>query len=1248
VLAKNTTSAKCPSTYMTLMNMINMIRSGKSLNGDQISTADLSIMKASLRDGLEEFITNENLNLNHLSVPDKKKETYLNFLYNIISYLNNSSGAMNSLANSESMSRNGTDYDLKMPAYPGGFYVRQDEIQTNRLNIRKVSAYSTARISSAIKTSNLEENSLPVLADVVGDGSDVIINYEIQELATSLDNNPVNIFNFVRNNISYEPYYGAKKGSVGCLKEKVGNDVDTSSLTIALLRAAGIPARYRKSIVVMPVEQLQNLLGVDEAKTVYAALFWNKVPVFTLSEDDIGDNFKEADFSGVTKLALEWVFVEAFYEYDERGGNIDNMMTFAGLETTEEVRDLVRPYFKKQWIPMDVVVRPYSHNKQEIVHDTANFDTQQFWYDYFQYHEALSPIEKYNSDLQDATGKNIDDASSQSTIDLVPQKIHILPPALPYVLGTGETVEGVSINSERWSILPETRRYQIKISLIKDSDGIVVLEHTFSGSEINNHKIDLHYEGETEIDKSTIESYGGIHATPATLVNIIPYFERENARYTGNIPLGIGELCTLRFEYRINDEIWHTDEKFSTAGNQEGIYVVLSRIQEDPFFDNNSDPDKNSSILLAGNAELARQYIRRVQNHMDLLEKALDISANFNFGRAVVTQNRVLNKIDGIPTTFEFKGLTIDATAYITDYSNRGNFETHRKDFHLLWGLDASHYEAQLFTDIAGLEAISTVKGLQYANSNPSEYNVHIITAANASIIDTLNLSDNTKANMHKGIQAGDTIITPDRFVSSGNWNGLFYVSLTPDGTGIYAIGEQTQLNGGWTTNILETFSNGHYVSESPLFGKYYQFVEWLNKFWQSLISQEDIENENLIPKASMSLGDVTHSYELRKDKRVRFVSNIEYDHYRQYDYEKSKTEIQEIMNDDEKWLFKWNATGKQYEHIDNMLSDIDFGEMNFDNIVGTYTRSGTAKRNGKKENILQYYQPDSKNNERGYGVLLYGAVLDHLTNKNILAYPTHARMMIVNNALAEISQVAKKSGQSKKIDAVKVCWYTDTDNNDGIRMRNAINIYGKWRIRNAENTKHKEISDRMKAEFPNYCEWPDTCYSGPTQDLLVGKIIELVNDRIKKENLKEWVDIENDDQTLEFLGIQKQCKEWVDTTVNSTTLAKCKEYRQFDVDVEVVKMGMGYGYLFPDGSGYHAMIITNVEYEKDSSKQNYGKAIQLTVAESNWGSGWTNPGGAVPWERIITTRPINPNKDSYFEKHPELNLHARGVDYEK
>ena len=110
---------------------------------------------------------------------------------------------------------------------------------------------------------------------------------------------------------------------------------------------------------------------------------------------------------------------------------------------------------------------------------------------------------------------------------------------------------------------------------------------------------------------------------------------------------------------------------------------------------------------------------------------------------------------------------------------------------------ELSKNESQTFTDITGLDAISTVTGMQYAYSRPGEYSVYRIASGNASVIEGLDLSENTKENMREAVEVGHTVVTPDRFVEEGVFRGVLYIVLSDNGNARYAIGEQVGNGGG-------------------------------------------------------------------------------------------------------------------------------------------------------------------------------------------------------------------------------------------------------------------------------------------------------------------------------------------------------------------------------------------------------------------------------------------------------------------
>lgn len=121
--------------------------------------------------------------------------------------------------------------------------------------------------------------------------------------AVELGKDPVRIYEFVRNDIVYEPYFGASKGAARTLAEGRGNDADTASLMIALLRASGVPARYVFGTIELPSDIATAWLGVSSVEQALKLLQRAAIPV-------------EADYAGgvIAKLRVDHIWVKAYID----------------------------------------------------------------------------------------------------------------------------------------------------------------------------------------------------------------------------------------------------------------------------------------------------------------------------------------------------------------------------------------------------------------------------------------------------------------------------------------------------------------------------------------------------------------------------------------------------------------------------------------------------------------------------------------------------------------------------------------------------------------------------------------------------------------------------------------------------------------------------------------------------------------------------------------------------------------------
>ena len=95
--------------------------------------------------------------------------------------------------------------------------------------------------------------------------AEVSIDSAIRAKAEELNRDPVAIYNWVRNSIYFQPTWGAIQDASLTLSSRQGNAFDIASLTIALLRASGVPSRYVYGTIELPEAKFRNWTGGFES-----------------------------------------------------------------------------------------------------------------------------------------------------------------------------------------------------------------------------------------------------------------------------------------------------------------------------------------------------------------------------------------------------------------------------------------------------------------------------------------------------------------------------------------------------------------------------------------------------------------------------------------------------------------------------------------------------------------------------------------------------------------------------------------------------------------------------------------------------------------------------------------------------------------------------------------------------------------------------------------------------------------------
>ena len=209
----------------------------------------------------------------------------------------------------------------------------------------------------------------------------------IQKLATDLGKNPHTIYQWVHDNIYWQPTHGSVQGAQNTLDKKAGNATDTASLLIALLRASGIPARYVYGTVDIPADQVMNWVG--GAKTIDAAqqiLGQGHIP-----------NVALVSGGKITAVRIEHTWVEALIQYQPGRG----AKHVAGESTPD------------MWVPLDASFKQYTFTSGMDLTTAVPLDA-----------EALLKAAQQGATVNEAEGWVAATAADQAAIEaLIPKNL---------------------------------------------------------------------------------------------------------------------------------------------------------------------------------------------------------------------------------------------------------------------------------------------------------------------------------------------------------------------------------------------------------------------------------------------------------------------------------------------------------------------------------------------------------------------------------------------------------------------------------------------------------------------------------------------------------------------------------------------------------------------------------------------------------------------------------------------------------
>jgi len=680
--------------------------------------------------------------------------------------------------------------------------------------------------------------------------------------ATELGNDPVAIYEFVRNEIEFELYGALSRGAAATLLAGAGNNPDQVALLVALLRAAGFPARFVVGDIAAPRPAVHRWLQIPEVHGGF--LNFNGV------QDLLSFYAPRPAVDGEDYVIFEHWWVKALVPYGpDQGRDLDGPLRWVFLD----------PSFKQHETNFNPEVELPRAGEDPAQHEVIDFG--------FQGGPGLlgtvtnrTPSEIYLEQKRDrlrqiAPGKTLRDVSIRGPI--VRKKLGVLPASLPYrpvayhlefadvdALPDAPLFPGGDIDRK------DLLRPRIFVTLADAATpSAVAVRRALVQADIASQRISVGWEpangplpASCQGDLTLCDDPAAVllravlyvDGTPVTPVPgldpaDLPVFTLDDPISVvigsttipeqSSVLVGGGVACSngtvprehlsacygTRLTRLAAGDRWVLATDFG-HGSDSAVDRHVRQLVED--YDAllagrqlaNCDPathecavtppaltEAQREALIGGLLQVgALRYSERVtEGNRIFLD--LERSHSLGAGRGQTQAQLEVKYLDNTPVAVVPDSLVIDipyvgAPFDIERVVNPQAMANHERILHRMYGLDRSAKEHQLWEELVQTEAISTVKGLQIANDPDRGGNLTVLK-----MTDSVPPGVDVAAGVPGLLAQGYTVYAPDRFIDLNGWQGsLYYAELFTDQTRsvINAIAKDFSgsANGGWTFSL--------------------------------------------------------------------------------------------------------------------------------------------------------------------------------------------------------------------------------------------------------------------------------------------------------------------------------------------------------------------------------------------------------------------------------------------------------------
>ncbi|MCB1582060.1 MAG: transglutaminase domain-containing protein [Xanthomonadales bacterium] len=630
---------------------------------------------------------------------------------------------------------------------------------------------------------------------------EVVINEKKKKKAAELENDPVEIYHWVRNNIEWLPSYGAVQASDITLGSGRGNAFDQSSLLLALLRTSGVPSRYVYGTIEVEIDKFTNWVGLNNPEAAIIFAQYGGIPIASVIEGGI-----------ITKVQMEHIWVEAA---------IDFMPSRGAVNITPDSWVTLDPSFKQYESltgldPIAISGQDMEQVAQNFI-DSGTSNETEGWVQGFD----QSILTNAQEQMQQSLTAHIEDNMTDPTVgDVIGGRRTIKQefPVLP-----SSTMNRIVVKAADFVEMPDNMRPKYRLAFEKGITGQIVDPLELNFAQLNNHKLTLSFKPATPADEDALQALIPEGASsvddiptsiPAHLVKVIPQVALDEVVIKQGSPMNLGYDLTLYYQVHLPTQGTLNKQYSLPAGSYVNLLFGSNSISSEIIKElkskrsvtlNNLNSGDNSVISQIRREKIfgdiyfagALGYLSEKIIFSSMMAKQFNTAYNMSpvFGTFGFEPN--VSYLFSIPRSIDTGGVSVNI--YTTKQIESGNL-VKNKQFNQISGTITSYLEhsipEQQFRRLNGPQnAVSTMKLLSIG----LQANQKIHTLSEDVVDDFLlnvSMHQDTKDEIKTAVLAGFQVLIHSEELIIDNWQGFGYV-ITDNATGNAAFKISGGLNGG-------------------------------------------------------------------------------------------------------------------------------------------------------------------------------------------------------------------------------------------------------------------------------------------------------------------------------------------------------------------------------------------------------------------------------------------------------------------